>query len=156
MPKSLIPLVAPVVFLVYTLSFLTRELHLLIYGLRTRGWCTAEGTVLHSEIRAGWMPINLAGGWSRLYQPSVIYRYTVAGKELHGSQLGYSGGWSPLRWSADYWKAGDHVQISYDPANPSRAVLQRGVSFDNGIGVALGLLYFGVALVWTARSLAAP
>jgi hypothetical protein len=152
MPKSLVPLVISVVFLVYTLSFLARELQLLIYGLRTRGWSTAEGTILHSEILTGRLSSRFGGAWSP--QPFVIYRYAVAGKEMHGSRIGYSGGWSPFRWRAD-WKAGDRVQISYDPANPSRAVLQRGVSFDNGLGIALGLLYIGLALVWTESSLAA-
>jgi len=141
MSDHLARLIAPIVTCLYSLDFSVGELHLFLRGWQTRGWSTADGTILHCDIQAGQLPRGTT------YYASVIYRYTVGGAEYHGSRLGYAGRHiSPL--SDKPWKAGQHVRVWYDPERPSSAVLEPGVAFANYLGVTLGLVALALATWW--------
>ena len=43
-------LIAPIITWLYCLDFNIGELHLFFGGWQTRGWPTADGTIVHSEI----------------------------------------------------------------------------------------------------------
>ena len=147
MTPPLLAFVAPGLTLLYAGSFLAGELHLFWYGWRARRWGTTSGIILHSEVRVGAAPAQWGKGWRAARYPSVIYQYTVGQTVYHGSHLGYSGTWYPVRWSVP-WKQGEHVRVHYDPANPSHAVLRPGVSSANVWAVLLGLVAVGLALWW--------
>lgn len=147
MTQAVLRLIAPLATLAYCGSFLAGELQLLLYGWRTRRWALVPGTILHSEVRTGPAPVAWGRGSTVLHYPSVIYQYRVGGTLYHGSHLGYCGGWSPVRWSAP-WKAGDQVQVCYDPTQPSNAVLRSGISSANVLGVLLGLVALALTLWW--------
>ena len=147
MSDALLRVVAPLITLVWGLSYLVGEWRLALYGWRTRNWVAGDGVVLHSEVRAGPAPVAWGRGSRLLNYPSVIYRYSVGSTQYHGSHLGYCGNWSITKWTPP-WKTGDHVRVWYNPACPSDAVLQVGVSSTNILAVALGLVVVALTMYW--------
>jgi len=141
-------LIAPIIAWLYSLNFSVSELRLFVAGWQTRGWPTADGTILHSELRFSPIPRGT------LYYPSVVYRYTVGGTEYHGSHLGYTGRhFSSL--SHNPWKQGQQVKVSYDPQRPSHALLEPGLGVANYLGLALCLLVLASATWWLVFMLGA-
>lgn len=141
-------LVAPLITWLFSLNFSVSELRLFVAGWQTRGWPTADATILHSEVRFSPIPRGA------LYYPSVIYRYVVGGTEYHGSHPGYTGRhFSSL--SHNPWKPGQRVAASYDPESPSHAVLEAGVGIANYLGLTAGVVASALATWWLLSVLGA-
>ena len=143
-------LVVPIIAQLYTIGFLLDEGQPFLAGWRTRHWPRARAEILHAELRrnpflVNWIP--RAHAVLPDQYPTVIYRYTVGGRQYHGANLGYRGNW-PAYGEVLPWKAGDAVDVRYDPQHPSHAVLQAGVGWGNCLGVAVALLTVILAFRW--------
>src|SRR5690349_15435569 len=145
--STLFPLVGPAIALAYCSSFFLSEARMLGYGLKTRGWATTEGTILHATIRTGQAPVSRRRGTTFFKYPDVVYRYRVGSQDYHGSHLGYGGRWSPYSLTSP-WDVGQRVSIAYDPDNPTDAVLQAGIGFQTVLGVLLGTAGVVLAGSW--------
>jgi hypothetical protein len=123
-------------------------------GLRTYSWRRAEGRVVRSLV--GRETEATGEGTVDHYRAEVRYRYEAAGAPREGSALHASDRGSPSRARAERLAArypeGARVAVFYDPAEPDRAVLERGI----GSGPVALLLWGGLCLLgglWVVRVL---
>ena len=111
---------------------------------RSGSWPTATATILRSEYDP-W-----GGRWGAL---RVRYGYDVDGKRYQCSRLqlnGLSTAWM-LRSKSGFvteHPVGSTLTIAYDPSDPSRATVRRGVSLDDFV-IAPLLAFVGF---WCGRS----
>ncbi|HEX7242873.1 MAG TPA: DUF3592 domain-containing protein [Longimicrobiaceae bacterium] len=98
-------------------------------GLRTYSWARAEGRVVRSLV--GRETESTGEGTLDSYRAEVRYRYEAAGAPRTGSAVHADDRGSPSRTGAERKAArypeGARVAVFYDPADPDRAVLERGV-----------------------------
>lgn len=114
-------------------------------GLRTRSWPRAEGRVLRSAV----VRESEATGEGTVdgYRAEVRYRYEAAGAVRTGTVVHAGDRGSVSRSRAERTAArypeGARVAVFYDPADPDRAVLERGA----GAGPAVLLAWGGACLL---------
>lgn len=115
-------------------------------GLRTRSWRRAEGRVVRSGV--GRESEATGEGTVDRWRAEVSYRYEAAGRVRDGSAVraddpGSSSSDRAERTAARY-PEGAAVAVYYDPADPDRAVLERGVgSGPAGLLAGAGLCLLG-------------
>ncbi len=113
----LLTIIATVLVLHTVWQFLT--------ALESRSWARARGIVVDSRLEES--------GRSRMFRARVSYRFTVDGQELTGDRACFgdsdktSWSWAARRIVARY-HSGQAVTVYYDPARPSEAVLEPGIS----------------------------
>lgn len=141
---------------------------IMLLGLRaivreraTRRWPKAEGVIVSSCVDSATHQVRDAHGYyvdSTQYAPVVLYRYVVGGRTLDGTALRLSptsmGNADKAKAISDRYAAGASVDVSYDPADPSRAYLESGTSGGaifltafGGLFVAVGVLVATLVLV---------
>ena len=104
-------------------------------------WLTAPGVVLNSDIQVR-QSRSSKGQTTRSYLPQVSYQYQVNDQTYTGDRLGFGSG-SYGKGKANkiiaVYPQGAQVTVHYDPADPSKAVLETtatdGVKF-----IALGII----------------
>ena len=104
-------------------------------------WLTAPGVVLNSDIQVR-QSRSSRGQTTRSYLPQVSYQYQVKDQTYSGDRLGFGSG-SYGKGKANkiiaVYPQGAQVTVHYDPADPSKAVLETtatdGVKF-----IALGII----------------
>lgn len=104
----------------------------LTVSMASTKWPRVEGKILASSV-------ELVDGEYASYAPKIEYHYVVDGQIYRSNKLRVSF-WSSsfkarARRIADAYRPGDPVAVFYDPAKPSRAVLQPGGA--GGLAVAL-------------------
>jgi hypothetical protein len=117
-------------------------------GARTYGWRRAEGSVVRSQV------VHSAEtdgeGTADLYHAEVHYRYEAAGALRSGCTVSATDRGSPSRARAERrcarYAVGAGVNVFYDPADPDRAVLERGVGLGSLAPFAWGGLFLVSAL----------
>ena len=110
-------------------------------------WPVAAGTVLNSSVQTHTRR-NSRGQTTRSYEPRVSYQYQVGGQTFTGERLGF-GNASYGQGKADkkiaLYPQGAPVSVHYDPADPSKAVLETkaagGASY-----LALGIILLVVGV----------
>jgi hypothetical protein len=98
-------------------------------------WLTVPGVVLNSDIRVH-RSRSSKGQTTTSYEPQVSYQYQVNLQTYNGDRLGFGSG-SYGKAKADrkiaIYPQGAQVIVHYDPADPSKAVLETkamgGVTF---------------------------
>jgi len=97
-------------------------------GARTYRWRRAEGRVVRSLVAHS--AETDGEGTTDLYRAEVHYRYEAAGALRSGCVVSATDRGSPSRARAERscagYPEGKRVTVFYDPANPDRAVLERG------------------------------
>jgi hypothetical protein len=92
----------------------------------TRRFSVTTGTITHSEVI-----VNRGGKGGNSYVPHIRYRFEALGRTFDQSQISFTG-WSARMHSDPYiagrYPVGSEVPIYYDPGDPTRAVLVRGIS----------------------------
>lgn len=111
-------------------------------------WRTAPGRIVSAtrkELR----------GRPPQYLTRVAYAYTVDGREYQGDAIRFADQGSFNAAEAqdilDRYKPGSEVTVHYDPARPSRAVLEPFLdakSFLLGVGLTVCSLAFTALIVW--------
>lgn len=119
--------------------------------LQASGWPVTEGVVLNRDWQSV-RHVSRSGSTDR-FIPEIRYRYTVAG-QTYVSENSYPD--RPEEWPTSQelrafldreFPARSVVRVSYDPANPARAVLILRGSYWTGITFILcGLAVLVVAL----------
>ena len=100
--------------------------------IRLAGTKTARGTIVRSEI-------HIAHSGAKVWHPVIEFVTESAGRAEFRSTVGAE---------SDKWKPGDVVAIRYDPAKPSKAVIDQRFNLFM-VPMALGLL----GLILTAIAL---
>lgn len=110
-------------------------------GQRTYGWPETAGTI--EESRGG-DPKKPA--FDHYY---LAYRYTVNGEPHVGRMLRFGHDGNDGTRLARKYRVGSQVAVYYDPANPARAVIERGAESFTPIlkaAIALAMLALGVVI----------
>ena len=122
-------------------------------ALRSARWPKVPGRVTASEFKAG----PLAGRYIRTTtgRAAIAYQYELNGRELTGNRVfvgddEFGSAYDAQRRTRHYY-AGVGVDVYYDPADPSRTVLETGVNSSRAwkflTGVAMLALGFAIFLV---------
>lgn len=107
-----------------------------LIGVNARKWPTARGTVTSSEV--------VQTGRGRCCV-SIAYTYRAGGHELVGKRV-FVGDWLytslvKAQARAAKYPPSTPVDVHYDPANPSRAVLEPGLRIVAFFPIAVGVLF---------------
>ncbi len=115
-----------------------------------RNWATTTGTVTKSKVRSH--RNRSSDGDSFESMPLVTYEYTVADKNYQGTKVNFAEKISgeEIASTLNKYPEGKIVQVYYNPANPSEAVLER--ELPSGILKILGV----VVLIILGLGLGAP
>ena len=159
---SVLPLIAPGVFTVAGLSLTASQVRLLTRARATRSWQCCSGEIVGAApggyLEAGTRGDVWAGSFAR-----IRYRYSANGQPYEGTQISLSGP-PPESWtsSSGYaavllqrYAVGTKVAVWYDPKDPQQAVLEPGDNRSNYWGVAAGVGFFLVGLLWFLGAVAA-
>jgi hypothetical protein len=113
---------------------------------RTRRWRSAAATILES-----WLDDGGGDPKDRRAKVCARYRYTAGGTTFVGERLAFT---SPVHRSAigaerhlKRLTPGKRIEIWYDPANPTDAVIERAVSRTHYLVAAIALYFVLDALV---------
>jgi hypothetical protein len=121
-------------------ALLLLSLRLRLRARQARHWPRVAGLVVESRIDDAHL---------EFLKPVLRYRYAVNGVDYTGFRVAYSGyGISKVAMQkliAPY-ALGSTVQVSYDPAKPSRAVLDTSARSDWGYWFAAGLCCIALGL----------
>ena len=117
-------------------------------------WLTVHGTVLKSSIKVN-RNRNSKGQTTTNYEPQVNYQYQVKDQTYSGDRLGFGSGRFG-KAKADkkiaLYPQGAQVIVHYDPADPSKAVLETK-ALGGGLNLILGILLLVLGIVGLYLSL---
>jgi hypothetical protein len=117
-------------------------------------WLTVPGVVLNSEVKVN-RSRNSKGRTTTSYSPWVNYQYQVKDQTYTGARIGFGSG-DYGRSKSDKMIAGypqgAPVTVHYDPADPSKAVLETK-ALGGGLYLVLGILAIGLGIVGLVLSL---
>lgn len=129
---------------------------------RSKFWPTTRGKILTSSVKhdRDYVTENNVRKMKDRYRPVVGYRYEVDGRTYEGDRLAFDVVDTPVQnYARDDiapFRIGATVNVSYDPSDPTRAVLKPGFTTVRGMvwhgfcyGVAPVLLVFAWIL-WRA------
>jgi hypothetical protein len=94
-------------------------------------WPSTVGVITETDVR---FEFSHGKGPHNNYHPEVNYTYSVDGRTYHGDQISKSS--KSFRTNADAqlfienYTVGSHVEVFYDPDNPSDAVLESQIESD--------------------------
>jgi|GEM_PF-1059328 len=117
---------------------------------KSASWPTVAGTVTRSEVTSH--RSTHKGRTSTSYHAHIEFDYEVDGRALHGNQRTYkvmASSQSAANEAVAAYPVGRSVNVSYDPQDPERAVLEPGWDWSNAIPIAVGL--FAIAFVSFVR-----
>ncbi|MDZ7639037.1 MAG: DUF3592 domain-containing protein [Bryobacterales bacterium] len=127
-------------------------------GMESSRWPTVTGEVVDTRIRV-WSSVNARYRRDlrhRRYYPQVEYRYVVDGKEYRSRRYSLGEEHPDFAERAEAveagqaFRAGSAVQVSYDPGDPSSAVLAAGTQTGTWVPLllAIPLGAAGLFLIW--------
>jgi len=124
-----------------------------IKGARARKWRSTNGVITVSRVQPDWQD-----RWgNQLYRVVISYAFPVAGTSRVGHQVcvGDAGGGGldagKAQRRADRYAIGTPVEVYYDPLDPSRTLLETGISGNVVAGILFGVLTLGAGalmLLW--------
>ncbi|MGD9902584.1 MAG: DUF3592 domain-containing protein [Vicinamibacterales bacterium] len=123
-------------------------------GVRARRWRSTAATILDSRLDSGGVnPLR------RSVRVHARYRYQASGITYIGERLAFT---APVRLQMEAAErrlrqlaAGKLIEIWYDPANPSRAVVDPRISWGHYVLAAAGAICVTEVLVTMAVALVA-
>lgn len=121
----------------------------LLEAAHSERWPQSTGSILASSVASG-------GSARKWYEARISYRYEVASQVYSGNTISYAGGTTSQAVAQDLVRAfpvGASVPVFYDPANPSRAYLRPGASWETSlpVAVALAAMLGGILMLLDAR-----
>jgi hypothetical protein len=125
-------------------------------GRETRGWTRAQGRVVASHVEQVERPAEEGGP---LYRSVVRYTYEARGRTWESGQVAVGAEAAAAHLHPDEarraiapFPVGREVAVWYDPADPQRAVLVRGVPRAQILAaIAVGLSLLGIGFFVLAR-----
>jgi hypothetical protein len=140
MTLTLAPAIGAVVFGTYMSTDLARDLY---FAWKSKQWPRTQGRV----IQWGLDP----GATMRVGDDSALigYEYQAGGVRYTSRRIDFAGRWAG--WSARKalfrYTEGATVEVSYDPSEPERAVLEPGMALGNFLRLLFGLTVLGFGLL---------
>ncbi len=124
---------------------------ILMEAVRSTEWPQVDGAVTSSETDVDVQPNSGGRGMNTRYIADVVYRYAVAGQRYSSDQLGFVRVWTGDERDAQSvqrrYPVGARVRVSYDPDDPSVAVLQPGVTRSSVVVLGFGIIWCVLVLL---------
>jgi hypothetical protein len=120
-------------------------------GYASKNWPLAEGKVTSSYVQKQVRSIKDSSK-KPTYYPKVRYQYLVGGNRYTSDRISFSGGEGGEKKSeaeavVDRYPSGQKVIVYYDPNDPQRAVLERGLIWKTFMPFVAGLGFLVVGIV---------
>ncbi len=120
-----------------------------IEAFRSIDWPLTEGSVTASGVDMKNDAIDTGRRTRALrYSPAVSYSYDVDGTTYSSDLLGFIRVWtddeSGAHGIARRYPVGQTITVYYDPGDPSRAVLDPGVSLNSMLSLLFGLAWIAI------------
>ena len=129
-----------------------QQLPPVIRAAASRRWVRAEGRILRSRVSG----INEGSGNIRSAAPLIEYEYVVAGTRHRGDVVRLDGFTYQAAVDARLrYSSGQSVKVWYDPACPTRAVLEPGASSAGIIRATVSLAVLLAGAAWSLSILSA-
>jgi hypothetical protein len=117
----------------------------LLRGQQAKGWPTARGSVLRSEV------VNVSSGsvieteWR--YLPAIEYRYTVASQPYRAKTVNFDrfqlfGDFHHAKSVVAMFPVGSTIDVRYDPSNSQTSVLITDLTTTGWLNMIIGLVLF--------------
>jgi hypothetical protein len=107
--------------------------------LAARSWVETPCEIISSEVASH------SGQHGTTYSVAVVYSYMAGGRRVTCSRYQFSNssssGYDGKAKIVDHYPPGSGAVCYVDPANPSNAVIERGVTSDMLIGAALAVVF---------------
>jgi len=139
--------------LIFSAIFILLGIALLIMGIAglkdaraTEHWPSVTGVVRASSVEK-FSNADSDGREATLYEPDIIYDYTVDGKPYSSNEIALDFRSRSYKKSSDAqmiverYSPGSQIDVYYDPQHPIKAVLEPGVGIGNYIVIGSGLLF---------------
>jgi hypothetical protein len=138
-----------VVLLLIGVGFSSYGYYLLIDGKATEDWSAATGQVTQCEVET--KTTYRRKRTQHEYLLHLSYQYVVDGQTYTSSRYSHSGGYRSsseraCRDEAAKYPVGSSVEVFFNPANPSDAILVRGVTDGDYALFVVGLVLIVVGL----------
>lgn len=122
-----------------------------VYAHASEHWPRTPGSVVTSRVSID------HDGVGRMYAADIRYQYVVDGHEYTCDRVRFGSFWSFVwRRTADTlskrFQAGAPVTVAYDPAKPSRGVLEPGRAGEAYLKVLVFALFVAVGLAMVAAA----
>jgi hypothetical protein len=141
-------------FIILVLLLLRAELSIIRGVMKARKikktWLSTPGVVLNSEIKVQ-QSHSSSGQTTTKYEPQVSYQYQVKDQTYNGNRLGLESLLFLERTTAnkkiDVYPQGAQVTVHYDPADPSKAVLET-LATGKILMIVIGINIGAIGLGW--------
>jgi hypothetical protein len=94
-------------------------------------WGDTQGTILSADVASSDGYDQSTNSYQTYYEPVVTYQYDVKGAQYTGSRVAELGGRYGSKNDVEKFLAdhpvGSIVTVYYDPADPSKAILEKGL-----------------------------
>lgn len=121
----------------------------LITALASRSWPRAEGHVVKVDsLYVTATSSRGMGAWIAL-EPAIRVEFDVDGRSYLTSRLRWTGSsLRQVRRAFERYTLGARVEVSYDPRDPQRSVLEPGASFEGIAPIAVGIVVAIGGFAW--------
>lgn len=119
----------------------------IVDAIRSEMWPEVPGQVISSHVEE---KTTYNDEEQTVFQAKVTYSYTVGDRKYTGSgiAIGMEGLWgsenAAKKYCADFTQ-GRQLYVAYDPVDPAKSVLHRGVSLKTFLPFAVGVLVLVVS-----------
>ena len=139
------------VFIAIGVVIAIRGVGTVIDALRSTDWPPTEGSVTASGVDMQNDTDTERRTRALRYSPAVSYSYDVDGTTYSSDLLGFVRLWtddeSGAHRIARRYPVGQAVTVYYDPGDPSRAVLDPGVSLNSMLTLLFGLTWIAIMIL---------
>ena len=115
----------------------------LVFAWRSKYWPSTQGRVIEWGVDLGGL------GRSEDNSALIGYQYEVRGVKYTSRRIDYAGRGAGRNagYVLERYSQGQAVAVRYDPSEPSRAVLETGVTLGNFLRVVFGLAVIGLGVL---------
>lgn len=117
-------------------------------GIESEKWLQTQGAIITARVMEHDKSEN--GAKNAFYEVVVSYRYRVMGIEYTGDRATAGGGWffsneSEARKRVEELRDKPEIAVYFDPKDHTKALLERGTSERDVLGMLVTLPFIGVA-----------
>ena len=146
-PGGFIVTIVTIPFLIFIGILFIVMLRSVLKGSASKRWPATDGRILSSEVTSH-RSLDSDGTHTTMYEPAIQYEYNAKGQRYQSKEIGFGGidGTSSTDFADGIvakYPMGSAVQVFYNPAKPSEAVLEHSGA---GCNMVLLLIFGAIEL----------
>ncbi len=131
-------------------SLVAIAINAIVPAWRSKRWLPTRGKIMTSRAVASAGPVQWGRGTTLLWDPGIVYQYTVEGTTYRGTRLNFNGHVPTVirvQRIVDRYPIGQPVTVWYNPVDPSSAVLEPGPANPLALELCLGLVFIAIGIL---------